>query len=139
MERAGFKHILLNDFDKYATATLKRNRPEWNVLCQDISTVDFTEFNLDNSNYNLFYSNELINNSYGIYSDTSNYNNLSSNTIQNNTNGFYAINSIDSIVKSNTFESNGNYAIYLDADSDNGLFYNNSNNIIIPLLAKKLL
>ena len=45
MEKSWFKHILLNDVDKYATATLKRNRPEWNVLCQDISTVDFTEYN----------------------------------------------------------------------------------------------
>jgi DNA (cytosine-5)-methyltransferase 1 len=45
MEKAGFKHVLLNDVDKYATETLKLNRPDWNVLHQDISTVDFTEYN----------------------------------------------------------------------------------------------
>jgi DNA (cytosine-5)-methyltransferase 1 len=44
MEKAGFEHILLNDFDKYATNTLKINRPEWNVLHEDISNVDFTKY-----------------------------------------------------------------------------------------------
>ncbi len=43
MEKAGFEHILLNDFDRYATQTLKRNRPKWNVIHGDIAQIDFTE------------------------------------------------------------------------------------------------
>jgi len=32
MEKAGIEHSLLNDFDRYATQTLKKNRPKWNVI-----------------------------------------------------------------------------------------------------------
>lgn len=39
LEMAGFEHIGLVEFDKYAAKTLKINRPEWNVLCEDIETV----------------------------------------------------------------------------------------------------
>lgn len=42
MEQAGFKHVLLNEFDKYACATLRLNRPEWNVVQGDIHDIDFT-------------------------------------------------------------------------------------------------
>ncbi len=42
MEKAGFKHILLNEIDHQAAATLRQNRPEWNVLEEDIHKVDFT-------------------------------------------------------------------------------------------------
>lgn len=31
MHKAGFKHLLLNEFDKDACATLKNNMPDWNV------------------------------------------------------------------------------------------------------------
>jgi len=41
MEKAGIHHILLNDFDRYAAATLKKNRPDWNVIHRDISKIDF--------------------------------------------------------------------------------------------------
>lgn len=44
MEKAGFHHILLNEFDKNACATLKYNRPEWNVVEEDIHNIDFTPF-----------------------------------------------------------------------------------------------
>jgi len=44
MEKAGLHHILLNDFDRYAAATLKKNRPEWNVVHGDVSQIDFTPF-----------------------------------------------------------------------------------------------
>jgi len=44
MERAGFEHILLNEIDKHAVKTLKKNRPEWNVVHQDISKVDFKPY-----------------------------------------------------------------------------------------------
>ncbi|MBB1404923.1 DNA (cytosine-5-)-methyltransferase [Pseudoalteromonas sp. SG44-5] len=41
MEVAGFKSVLLNELDKHACNTLKHNRPEWNVIQGDISTIDF--------------------------------------------------------------------------------------------------
>ena len=44
MEKAGLSHILLNDFDRYATATLKKNRPQWPVICGDVSKIDFTQY-----------------------------------------------------------------------------------------------
>lgn len=42
MHLAGFKHILLNEMDEMACQTLRRNRPEWNVLEGDVHKVDFT-------------------------------------------------------------------------------------------------
>lgn len=44
MEQAGFKHIMLNEHDKYACATLKRNRPLWNVIKNDIHKLDFKKY-----------------------------------------------------------------------------------------------
>ena len=44
LEKAGFKSCLLNEFNKDACATLRKNRPDWNVVEGDVSTVDFTEF-----------------------------------------------------------------------------------------------
>ena len=44
MERAGFKHVLLNEFDKYACATLRKNRPDWNVVEGDIHNISFKEY-----------------------------------------------------------------------------------------------
>ena len=42
MEKAGFRHVLLNEFDANACQTLRLNRPEWNVVEGDVSGVDFT-------------------------------------------------------------------------------------------------
>lgn len=42
LEQAGFKSILLNEKDKYACDTLRTNRPDWNVVEDDIEKVDFT-------------------------------------------------------------------------------------------------
>lgn len=39
---AGFKHILLNEFDNYACNTLRMNRPKWNVIEGDVCNIDFT-------------------------------------------------------------------------------------------------
>lgn len=36
LEKSGFSTILLNEFDKHAAATLKKNRPHWQVLENDI-------------------------------------------------------------------------------------------------------
>lgn len=44
MEKAGFKHLLLNDFDHDACETLRKNRPDWNVIEGDIHKIDFTPF-----------------------------------------------------------------------------------------------
>jgi DNA (cytosine-5)-methyltransferase 1 len=44
MEKAGFKHVLLNEFEKNSCKTLRFNRPNWNVLEADIRNVNFTEF-----------------------------------------------------------------------------------------------
>lgn len=42
LEQAGFKSVLLNEKDKYACDTLRINRPDWNVVEDDIANVDFT-------------------------------------------------------------------------------------------------
>lgn len=39
LENAGFKEVGLVEIDKYACQTLKRNRPHWNVIEDDIITV----------------------------------------------------------------------------------------------------
>ena len=39
LEQAGFKHIGLVEFNKFAADTLKTNRPKWNVLCEDVEQV----------------------------------------------------------------------------------------------------
>lgn len=44
MHKAGFKHILLNEFDHSACETLRHNRPDWNVVEGDIHSVDFTPY-----------------------------------------------------------------------------------------------
>lgn len=44
MEKAGFKSVLLNELDKHACNTLRENRPKWNVLEGDISTIDFAAY-----------------------------------------------------------------------------------------------
>ena len=44
MEKAGFKHVLLNEFDKDACETLRTNRPDWNVVEGDIHNIDFSDF-----------------------------------------------------------------------------------------------
>lgn len=44
MEKAGFSHVMLNEFDKYACDTLRANRPNWNVVEGDIHDIDFTPY-----------------------------------------------------------------------------------------------
>ena len=44
MEQAGLKHIMLNEQDRYACATLKQNRPLWNVIENDIHKIDFKKY-----------------------------------------------------------------------------------------------
>ncbi len=44
LEQAGFSHIMLNEIDVDACATLKKNRPLWNVLQGDIKNIDFRKY-----------------------------------------------------------------------------------------------
>ncbi|MDG1153937.1 MAG: DNA (cytosine-5-)-methyltransferase [Alphaproteobacteria bacterium] len=44
LDRAGINHILLNEFNKSACETLKQNMPNWNVLCDDVSNIDFIQY-----------------------------------------------------------------------------------------------
>lgn len=45
LEKAGIKCAGLNEIDKWACETLRKNRPNWNVLEGDIKAFDFTKFN----------------------------------------------------------------------------------------------
>lgn len=44
LEEAGIKTVEYVEIDKACCETLKTNRPEWNVVCKDVSTVDFTMY-----------------------------------------------------------------------------------------------
>ncbi|TBZ99471.1 DNA (cytosine-5-)-methyltransferase [Rhizobium leguminosarum bv. viciae] len=44
LERAGFEHVALIEFNKNAAATLRKNRPDWNVVEEDVRKVDFTGY-----------------------------------------------------------------------------------------------
>lgn len=36
LEMAGFKHIALVEYERKYCETLKKNRPEWNIICEDV-------------------------------------------------------------------------------------------------------
>ena len=42
MHKAGLRHALLSEVDKTACATLRANRPEWNVAHGDVRALDFS-------------------------------------------------------------------------------------------------
>ena len=44
LELAGIKTLEYVEFDKACCETLRANRPEWNVVCDDIHNVDFTAY-----------------------------------------------------------------------------------------------
>jgi len=44
LEKAGFQAIMLNEIDKNACATLRVNRPDWNVIESDITKIDFKQY-----------------------------------------------------------------------------------------------
>lgn len=41
MERAGLNCVMLNEINREACATLRKNRPKWNVIEGDVATLDF--------------------------------------------------------------------------------------------------
>lgn len=47
LENAGFHHNLLVEIDRHAAATLKSNRPQWNVVCADAREVSYNELSAD--------------------------------------------------------------------------------------------
>lgn len=44
MEKAGLKCVALNEIDKWACQTLRKNRPNWTVLEGDIKELNFTKY-----------------------------------------------------------------------------------------------
>lgn len=44
LEQAGLSCTVLNEIDKFACATLRKNRPNWNVLEGDIKDFSFSEY-----------------------------------------------------------------------------------------------
>ncbi|MBU5257121.1 DNA (cytosine-5-)-methyltransferase [Tissierella praeacuta] len=44
LEQAGIHTVQFVEIDKFCCETLKQNRPEWNVINEDIAKVDFTMF-----------------------------------------------------------------------------------------------
>ncbi len=44
LEAAGFDHVALIEIDPHACATLRHNRPQWNVIENDLNSVDFKDF-----------------------------------------------------------------------------------------------
>jgi len=44
MEQAGIETVAHVEFDKACCETLRTNRPNWNVICDDIHNVDFTPY-----------------------------------------------------------------------------------------------
>ncbi|MBP3088512.1 DNA (cytosine-5-)-methyltransferase [Corynebacterium sp. sy017] len=44
LSHAGFQHLLVNEMDKHAVATLKENKPEWNILHDDVHNVSFHNY-----------------------------------------------------------------------------------------------
>ncbi len=44
LEQAGINTVLHVDNDKYCCDTLSKNRPNWNVICSDVSKVDFKPY-----------------------------------------------------------------------------------------------
>ena len=44
LEKAGFSHVMLNELDYNAYATLKKNRPNWNVVRGDVRSISFNAY-----------------------------------------------------------------------------------------------
>ena len=44
LEKAGLSNLLLSEIDKNACATLRANRPDWNVIEGDVANIDFNSY-----------------------------------------------------------------------------------------------
>ncbi|MBI2551610.1 DNA (cytosine-5-)-methyltransferase [Candidatus Uhrbacteria bacterium] len=47
LHNAGLEHVMLTDWDKNASATLKQNKPDWNVVQGDVRNLDFNGMEAD--------------------------------------------------------------------------------------------
>jgi DNA (cytosine-5)-methyltransferase 1 len=47
MENAGIEHVLLNEYDKHACETLRKNKPNWHVVESDVRELKFFEGQAD--------------------------------------------------------------------------------------------
>lgn len=47
LENAGLKTVFLNEIDKDAVATLKKNRPNWNIVHEDVKKISFNGIKAD--------------------------------------------------------------------------------------------
>ena len=44
LENAGFKHIALIEYEKEYCEVLKNNKPDWNIICEDVRKFDGKKF-----------------------------------------------------------------------------------------------
>ncbi len=44
LEKAGLSCLALNEIDKHACETLRKNRPNWNILEGDVKKIDFSVY-----------------------------------------------------------------------------------------------
>jgi len=44
LEQAGMKCLALNEFDHWACETLRKNRPDWNVVEDDVKNISFSSY-----------------------------------------------------------------------------------------------
>ncbi|MCP5098115.1 MAG: DNA (cytosine-5-)-methyltransferase [Chloroflexi bacterium] len=44
LERAGLNCTMLNEIDHWACETLRENRPDWNIIEDDVANIDFTPY-----------------------------------------------------------------------------------------------
>lgn len=44
LEQAGLKCLALNEFDHWACETLRKNRPDWNVIEDDVKNISFSSY-----------------------------------------------------------------------------------------------
>ena len=47
LEKSGIKCLALNEIDHWAAETLRKNRPDWNVIEDDVKNVSFKSYNGD--------------------------------------------------------------------------------------------
>ncbi len=44
LEKSGFEALFLNEIDQHACATLKKNRPNWNIVCDDMNNINISQY-----------------------------------------------------------------------------------------------
>ncbi len=44
LDKAGIKCLALNEIDHWASETLRQNRPDWNIIEDDVKNVSFRDY-----------------------------------------------------------------------------------------------